>query len=61
MATDPPADMRLTPINGETKTIADWLTTFQLAAVVLDPFTNDSAWIIDTAGRSLRTYRRSSA
>ena len=57
MATDPPADLRLTPINGETKTIADWLTTFQLAVVVLDPFTNESAWIIDTAGRVLLHFR----
>ena len=57
MATDPPADLRLSPINGEPKTIADWLTTFQLAAVVLDPFTNESAWIIDTAGRVLLHFR----
>ena len=57
MATDPPADLPLTPINGEPKTIADWLTTFQLAAVVLDPFTNESAWIIDTAGRLLTHFR----
>ena len=57
MATDPPADLPLTPINGDTKTIADWLITFQLAAVVLDPFTNESAWILDTAGRVLRHFR----
>ena len=57
MATDPPADLRLTPINGDTKPIADWLTTFQLAAVVLDPFTNESAWIIETAGRVLVHFR----
>jgi hypothetical protein len=57
VATDPPADLRLAPINGEAGTIADWLTTFQLAAVVLDPFTNQSAWIIDTAGRILLHFR----
>jgi hypothetical protein len=57
VATDPPADLALTPINGETKTIADWLTTFQLAVVVLDPFTNESAWILDTAGRVLVHFR----
>ena len=39
------------------RTIADWLTTFQLAAVVLDPFTNESAWILDTAGRVLLHFR----
>ena len=57
MATDPPADLTLAPINGEPRTIAEWVTTFQLAAVVLDPFTNESAWIIDTAGRLLTHFR----
>jgi hypothetical protein len=57
VATDPPADLALTPINGETKTIADWLTTFQLATVVLDPFTNESSWILETAGRVLLHFR----
>ncbi len=57
MATDPPADLRLAPINGEAQTIASWTTTFQLAAVVLDPFTNESAWIIETAGRVLLHFR----
>ena len=53
MATDPPADLTLDPINGEPRTIKEWVTTFQLAAVVLDPFTNESAWLLETAGRVL--------
>lgn len=57
MATDPPANLSLAPINGDPKTIAEWVTTFQLAAVVLDPFTNESSWIIDTAGRVLMHFR----
>jgi hypothetical protein len=57
VATDPPADLTLAPINGEPRTIAEWVTTFQLAAVVLDPFTNESAWLIDTAGRLLTHFR----
>ena len=57
MATDPPADLRLAPINGEARTIAEWVTTFQLAVVVLDPFTNESAWLLDTAGRVLTHFR----
>ena len=57
MATDPPADLTLAPINGEPRTIAGWLVTFQLAVVVLDPFTNESAWIVDTAGRVLLHFR----
>ena len=57
MATDPPADLVLEPINGDARTIAEWLTTFQLAAVVLDPFTNESSWLLDTAGRVLLHFR----
>ncbi len=57
MTTDPPADLTLAPINGEARTIAEWLTTFQLAAVVVDPFTNESSWILETAGRVLLHFR----
>ena len=57
MATDPPADLVLAPINGDPRTVAEWVTTFQLAAVVLDPFTNESSWLLDTAGRVLIHFR----
>ena len=56
MATDPPADLILAPINGEARTIAEWLVTFQLAVVVIDPFTNESAWLLETAGRVLTHF-----
>ncbi|MEO7429053.1 MAG: hypothetical protein ABIY48_06680 [Acidimicrobiales bacterium] len=56
MATDPPADLTLAPLNGEPQTIAGWLTTFQLAIVVLDPFTNESSWLLETAGRVLTHF-----
>ena len=56
MATDPPADLQLAPINGEPRTIAEWLVTFQLAVVVLDPFTNESSWLLETAGRVLTHF-----
>jgi hypothetical protein len=54
--TDPPADLELAPINGEARTIDEWLKTFQLAVVVLDPYTNESAWLLETAGRILRHF-----
>ncbi|MGV3760319.1 MAG: hypothetical protein ACO1PW_12400 [Actinomycetota bacterium] len=57
MATNPPADLTLAPINGEARSIEEWLTTFQIAAVVLDPFTNESAWLLETAGRILTHFR----
>ncbi len=56
MATDPPADLMLAPLNGEARTIAEWLKTFQLAVVVLDPFTNESSWILEPAGRVLTHF-----
>ncbi len=56
MATDPPADLVLTPLQGEPRTIDQQLTTFQFLAVVLDPFTNESAWILETAGRILTHF-----
>ena len=56
MATDPPADLKLAPLNGDARTIAEWLKTFQLALVVLDPFTNESSWILETAGRVLTHF-----
>ena len=57
MATNPPADVVLTPLNGDAQPISDWVITFQLAVVVLDPFTNESSWILETAGRVLTHFR----
>ena len=56
MATDVPADLVLSPIGREPRTIAEWTTMFHLAVVVLDPYTYESSWILDTATRVLRTY-----
>lgn len=36
--------------------MGDWVTTFHLAVVVLDPYTYESSWIIDTAARVLANY-----
>lgn len=52
-----PGDLQLDPVQGEGHTLAEWLTTFQMAVVVLDPFTHQSAWILETAGKMLQTYR----
>jgi hypothetical protein len=49
-------DLMLTPVQGEGRTLEQWLTTFHLASVVLDPYTNESAWILDTAARILRDF-----
>jgi hypothetical protein len=56
VAADVPADTPLTSLSGDTRPIEEWTTTFHLALVVLDPFTYESAWILDTGGRILRTF-----
>jgi len=56
VATDLPADLILTPLRGEPRSVASWLTTFQLAVVVIDPFTNESSWLLETAGRILTHF-----
>ncbi len=56
MATDPPASLSLTPLAGEPRSLTDWVTQFHLVVVVLDPFTYESAWLIETAGRILTQY-----
>jgi hypothetical protein len=57
VATDPPGDVQLTPLDGEGRPLSAWLTTFHLAAVVLDPYTYESAWLLETAGRILDGFR----
>jgi hypothetical protein len=52
-----PGDLKLDPVQGDGHTLSEWLTTFQMAVVVLDPFTHESAWILETAGKMLQTYR----
>ena len=56
MASDPPADLTLTPLNGPRRTVAHLLTTFHLCFVALDPFTNESAWLLPTAARILTVF-----
>lgn len=57
VATKMPADLMLTPLDGEGRDLSQWLTTFHLASVVLDPYTNESSWILKTAVRVLEGFR----
>lgn len=50
-------DLTLTTIGGESRPLEEWVTTFHLASVVLDPYTNESSWILDTAVRILDALR----
>lgn len=56
MAIDIPADTPLHALGGETAPIESWTTTFHLALMVLDPFTLESSWIIETGVRVLRNF-----
>ena len=56
VATAPSIDIDLTDLADETRSLSDWLTTFPLALVVVDPFTYESSWILDTAVRLFGEY-----
>ena len=54
---NPNLDVTLAPINGDARPLREWLTTFHLASFVLDPYTNESSWILETAARIMRQYK----
>jgi hypothetical protein len=57
VTTQIPLDVTLKALDRDPRTLGDWLTTFQMATVVLDPYTHESAWILDTARRILTHFR----
>jgi hypothetical protein len=58
VATNPPADLVLTPISGRARTVREWLTTFHLLFVAVDPNGLRSKWIVPTAARVLSEYEQ---
>lgn len=56
VVTAAPSDLTLTTLRGQSHTLLEWLTTFHLVAVLLDPFTSESAWLLPSVARILRTY-----
>lgn len=56
-----PADLMLTPLTkdglGQARSVMEFLTTFHLASVVLDPYTNESSWVLRPAMRVLQQFR----
>ena len=53
---DAPPDLVLDSLRGEGYPLRDWLTSYPLLLVALDPYTHESAWILETAGRLLEHY-----
>jgi hypothetical protein len=58
VAGNPPPDLVLTPLRGKPRTVEQLLTTFHLLIVALDPFTDQSAWILPTATRILQVFEQ---
>jgi hypothetical protein len=56
-----PDDLMLHPLGAEARELEQWLTIFHLASVVLDPYTNESSWILKSAVRVLEGFRGSDA
>jgi hypothetical protein len=60
-----PTDLVLTPLvdgrAAQGRPVMEWLTTFHLASVVLDPYTNESSWVLKSAIRVLEQFRGSDA
>lgn len=58
MATDPPADLVLTPTRGKPRTVTEQLTTFHLLFVAVHAFNERSRWIVPTAANILTDYEQ---
>ncbi len=58
VASNPPPDLVLTPLRGKPRTVEQLLTTFHLLIVALDPFTDESAWLLPTATRILQVFEQ---
>jgi hypothetical protein len=54
--TEVTGDATLRPVGGEPRSLREWTTTFHLVLVVIDPFTFESAWILEQAGKVLRHF-----
>ena len=51
-----PADLVLHPLGGKDRTLDGQLKLVHLVAVVLDPYTYESSWLLDTAARILAGF-----
>jgi hypothetical protein len=56
VAANPPSDLVLRALNGPSLSVREWLTTFPLLFVAVDPNNRRSEWVLPTATRILTDY-----
>jgi hypothetical protein len=56
VANAPSVDVELLSTTAGSRPLADWLTTFPLALGVVDPYTHESAWLLDSIARIFRVF-----
>lgn len=49
-------DLTFKPLGHKARPLREWLTTFHLVSVVLDPYTNESSWVLPPAERILHEF-----
>lgn len=60
VTTNLPLDVEFKPLGiHQARPLAEWLTTFHLASVFIDPYTNESSWVLASAVRILEDFRAS--
>ena len=58
MAANPPPDLVLSSLTGRSRSVREWVTTFHLLIVAVDPNSSQSRWIVPTAARVLTVYEQ---
>ena len=56
VATAPSLDTVLTPLGADGRSLREWLTLFHLTSFIIDPYTHESAWILNTCARIMRQF-----
>jgi hypothetical protein len=56
VASNPPSDLVFTPLTGKGFALSAWVVQYHLLLAVLDPYTNESTWVLKTAARVLETF-----
>lgn len=56
MATNPSPQLVLSSLTGHSRSVREWVTTFHLLLIAVDPASPRSRWIVPTAARVLTVY-----